>query len=116
MSLVEIPDPPGYKVVAYRSPNKGESYLEDDGSISVADGIAEYFKFIILQPLEVWRDATIDDLRRAPLRAMFRDKLDENWTESSLIGFRTYEGKQEWVNMHGGFHWRYCQVLESPHS
>jgi hypothetical protein len=117
MSLIEIPDPPGYRVVAYRPPKKGEWFVNVVGCITCADYDFSEYSFPILQPLEVWRDATIDDLKRAPLRARMRARNSSQWTELMLVGAKwsTIASAIFWLS-DGEIWYSQCQVLESPHS
>ena len=116
MSLIEIPDPPGYSVVAYRSPKKGEWFVNVVGLIACADYHFSEYSYPILQPLEVWRDATIDDLRRAPVRARFSDD-GVKWCDGDgeLRGIKLTKAIPVWI-ADDDCDYKYCQVLESPHS
>ena len=114
MSMIEIPDPLGYRVVRFGTPLKGHSYLSSDGTVCVASRDYAIGYYPILETVEVWRDATIDDLKRL-CRARFRPRNDSSWTDSQLIG-----GK--WSRIASSYFWlssdeiwySQCQVLEQP--
>jgi len=113
MSLIEIPDPPGYKVVAYRKPKHGEKFLESLDVISKADVDYEFSSRPILEPVYVWRDATIDDLKRAPCKARFKTS-DGRWIVSNVYGFKVHaDSSCSWISKDGGY-FPECQVLEEP--
>lgn len=114
MSLIEIPDPPGYKVVAYRPPKRGEWYMDGRGGkpLKAGDDFDLSYHFI-LEPVEVWRAATIDDLKRAPCRARFRDKNSQVWANDRLSGWKYTGVGIQWFSS-DDCAWRFCQVLEVP--
>jgi len=65
------------------------------------------YKFRIAEPK--WRDATIDDLHKCPLKCRVRINY-EDWFVSKLIGYST-GSKFGWQTE--DFHWHaQCQVLE----
>lgn len=55
-----------------------------------------------------WRDATIDDLKRAPIPCRMRNFLDETWIDGTIDGYSVNVPKWR-VN---GTRWRECQVLD----
>lgn len=67
------------------------------------------FDYRVVEPK--WRDATIDDLKRAPLPCRVMDHDDDRgWANSTLIGYRA-AGPYKWID-NNNYPWRYCQVLD----
>lgn len=111
MGMIEIPDPPGYRVVGYGAPKAGQPYLTYDRDVYFASKDRENEYRILLEPVEVWRDATIDDLHRVPLRC--RVLYDDAWANKTLVGFQHCGHEVLWV-MSNGLRYSKCQVLEEP--
>lgn len=112
MSTIEIPDPKGYKVVGYRPPKEGEWYLRPSGSLEVAtDGYA--YCYPILEAVEVWRDATLDDLKRAPCKARMRVGPKQQWIDTKLAGVKLSYSHPflQWIIVNST-KYNECQVLD----
>lgn len=113
MSLIEIPDPPGYRVVCFGTPRKGQRYLSANGNVCVASRDYQTANYPVLEAVEVWRDATIDDLKRVPCKARFSDLEQGFWTHGSLHGWELSAAGALWINS-AGMRYEACQVLEHP--
>lgn len=59
-----------------------------------------------------WRDATIDDLKRAPLKCRVRDIETLGWTEDWLIGYVVSSIGLDW-RISGERGCRFCQVQDN---
>ena len=111
MSQIEIPDPSGYKVVAYREPKNGELHLRPGGGVEIASDDYAYC-YPIVERVEVWRDATIDDLKRAPCKARFRNYVHHEWLEGVLAGYVTPKLTSEpWISSNIN-RFKFCQVID----
>lgn len=97
MSLVEIPDPPGYKVVGYDMPKKGQLYACDSGGVCEATFNYSNTRVPIVEPVVVWRDATVADLERAPVKCRAKDEENGPWIEKVLLGYRSISRPYIWV-------------------
>ena len=113
MSQIEIPDPPGYKVVGYGLPKSGKPYLDNKGNVHVPEADFVHFSYPLLERVAVWRDATIDDLKRAPCKARMRCGPKHEWMHLELGGIKfSYENpKTQWITV-GGARYNECQVID----
>ncbi len=66
------------------------------------------FEYRIAEPR--WRDATIDDLKRAPLKCRVRQLSDCDWQESKLIEYSA-SPLQGWRTIDFFWHTQ-CQVID----
>ena len=87
MSLVEIPDPPGYKVVGYDMPKKGQLYSGANGRVCQATFDYANSRVPIVEPVVAWRDATLADLERAPVKCRAQNEENGPWFDKVLIGY-----------------------------
>lgn len=58
-----------------------------------------------------WRDATIDDLKRAPLPCRVRDHILNDWISDLLVGYVASMNGCNWM-VRGGERFLFCQVLD----
>ena len=113
MSMIEIPEPDGHKVIGWGSPRNGQPYIGCSGIVLRAGSDhSPIAHFALLEPIETWRDATFSDLGRMPLRCRVSE-TGAVWREATLAGFSSLSGEPLWLaTAAGNSSWRMCQVLD----
>jgi hypothetical protein len=112
MSTIEIPDPQGYRVVGYRPPKEGELYLAPRGEVQSAANDYSH-RYPIVERIEVWRQATLDDLKRAPCKARMRVGPKQQWIDIELAGVKLAYSHPflQWIAVNNT-KYNECQVLD----
>jgi len=111
---VEANIPDGWEMTGeLRCPVKNEWFLNSNGDPELTRCEQYGLHRIILRPAPKWRPATVEDAIRAlqgnAIRARFRDRPDQRWTESHLRGMVS---QSDWPWGSDDENYKVCEVLD----